>query len=344
MKIEPKELEKEQSEIFLRSVNVNQSDQTVVYPFVQAPILKDQSSLYCASFEIAWNKIRDDIINQPIKLEQTVAWVEYLNDAPKNTSIGEKYITALAGFGKDNISSRITNELKRKFDMAIDLNYTLNSTDILSFAYLKKNIEFYSPLAEDFGREKLIFNGSDTVDFFGLKHGWANPTYKSNLRIHDYLNENDFIFQIGTKSGLDEVYFAKIQPESTLIKTYEKVISRVGKNNLELLGGQEQVRIPYVKLNLTKEFEKVRNAKLANTDFQTYFIGHAVQIIDFDLNETGILLESMADIYMLEAMSETEPRKLIFDRPFLIILKEKKADLPYFLMWVDNAEFMRKTK
>jgi hypothetical protein len=36
------------------------------------------------------------------------------------------------------------------------------------------------------------------------------------------------------------------------------------------------------------------------------------------------------------------PRDFTFDRPFLIALKQRDVDDPFFLMWVANAELMRK--
>lgn len=36
------------------------------------------------------------------------------------------------------------------------------------------------------------------------------------------------------------------------------------------------------------------------------------------------------------------PRNFIFDRPYLLILKEKNAQYPYLLMWDDNEEILQR--
>lgn len=318
----------------------NEYQNSLISPAINMTIEKDKNSIYCSSFEISWNKIRDEILNGHIQFSKSVAWVDFLNEQPKNNSISSEYVSSIVGFGKDDILTKIKSELKKKFNYDYNPEYVLKETDILAVAYLKKEIRFYSQLNEYFEGEKLLFNDSVNVLFFGLKHGWTNPTYKSKLRIHDYINKDDFIFQIGTKAGKDEIYFAKINPESTLEKTYQKVMKRVKKGNLELLGNDEQVRIPYIKFSIKNEFQEVEGAKILNKGYETYFIGKAVQIIDFDLNETGITLESTAESDMLECISEQEPKKLIFDKPFLIVLKETNKKNPYFLMWVNNAKFM----
>ena len=35
-----------------------------------------------------------------------------------------------------------------------------------------------------------------------------------------------------------------------------------------------------------------------------------------------------------------EPRRLAFDRPFLLYLKERESDVPYFAMWIENEEVL----
>ena len=312
---------------------------TIILPHKNLEIQNNKNYVYCSSFEISWNKIRDEILNSPVLLDRHIAWVDSLNKLPENNSISPDYISAIVGFSKDDILAKIKSELKEKFNFNYNPDYELNETDILSVAYLKKEIKFYKALNEHFGDEKLLFNGTTDVVFFGVSHGSEDPTYKSKLRIHDYINRDDFIFEIETKSNKDEVYFAKISPESTMEETYQKVIARINKNNLEFLDRDEQVKIPYIKFNIKKEFYEVEGANILNENFSKYFIGRAIQIINFDLNESGITVESIAETYSSICFIR-EPKKLIFDKPFLIIIKEKEKEEPYFLMWINNSELM----
>jgi hypothetical protein len=34
------------------------------------------------------------------------------------------------------------------------------------------------------------------------------------------------------------------------------------------------------------------------------------------------------------------PREFIVDRPFLIVIKRRSAEQPYFVAWIDNAELL----
>jgi len=313
---------------------------TSVTPIRDAEIDTINNLVYCASFEISWNILKEEIIKEKIVLDEQVNWVNYLNVQTKNNSINPENIYTLIDFGKNINLTSVKSELKEKFKIEFNQNIELADTDIFSFVYLNKEIEFYSELSDYFGKERLMFNDTNGVDFFGLKFGWANPVYKENLRIYDYKNENDFIFQIGAKNGNDEIFLAKITPEETLEQTYTAVINRVNKSKVDLLGDDEQVRIPYINLNIEKEYREVEGAKIKNEDFNNYSIGKAIQIIDFKLNEQGISLTSIAENVMYECDLENEPRKLIFNKPFLIILKEKDKDEPYFLMWINNSELV----
>ena len=62
-------------------------------------------------------------------------------------------------------------------------------------------------------------------------------------------------------------------------------------------------------------------------------------MIRFKLNEKGSILKSEA---RLKDKLGRRPLAIIFNKPFLIYLKQKDAQYPYFAMWVDNSELLMK--
>ncbi len=62
----------------------------------------------------------------------------------------------------------------------------------------------------------------------------------------------------------------------------------------------------------------------------------AQQDILFKLDRSGASLRSEAKMYTLG-----KGPSFIVDNPFLIYMKKRGADLPYFVMWVDNAELLQ---
>jgi hypothetical protein len=71
-------------------------------------------------------------------------------------------------------------------------------------------------------------------------------------------------------------------------------------------------------------------------------VADAVQFIKFLLNEEGARLRSeMAMTMRCMAFVQEEPRRFIFDKPFLVYLKQGGKQ-PYFAAWIANTELMKK--
>ena len=58
------------------------------------------------------------------------------------------------------------------------------------------------------------------------------------------------------------------------------------------------------------------------------------------MNEKGVKLVSEAVIIGCTASASMSMHTMIFDRPFLIMMKRAQADRPYFALWVDNPELL----
>jgi len=78
--------------------------------------------------------------------------------------------------------------------------------------------------------------------------------------------------------------------------------------------------------------------QLLNAKFRGLWLKTALQTIDFRLDRSGVELQSEAAVAVASA---AEPN-FIFDRPFLIVVKKRGAERPFFVMWVDNAELLCK--
>ena len=71
-------------------------------------------------------------------------------------------------------------------------------------------------------------------------------------------------------------------------------------------------------------------------------ITSAVQNIRFQMDEKGVRLKSESHI-SIGCSANGPPRIdyfLIFDKPFLLLLQRTDAEMPYFALWVDNAELL----
>jgi len=68
----------------------------------------------------------------------------------------------------------------------------------------------------------------------------------------------------------------------------------------------------------------------------------AVQNTRFEMNEKGVELKPEA--HMAFGCGREAPRvrqhRMIFDKPFLLLMERAGANLPHFALWVDNAELL----
>lgn len=54
------------------------------------------------------------------------------------------------------------------------------------------------------------------------------------------------------------------------------------------------------------------------------------------MDRSGVVLEGQSTVAAASAL----PRKLSFNRPFLVYMQKRGAERPFFVMWVDNAELL----
>ena len=59
------------------------------------------------------------------------------------------------------------------------------------------------------------------------------------------------------------------------------------------------------------------------------------QDVMFKLDRRGAEVRSESGVY-----EASESTYFVFDRPFLVVMKKRGAEHPYFVMWVDNAELI----
>ena len=94
---------------------------------------------------------------------------------------------------------------------------------------------------------------------------------------------------------------------------------------------------PAKNFNLHKTFEGLSKLQLSNGKI----LKKSVQNIKFRLDESGAFV--LSEAYITLALGSREVSHLIFDKPFLLMVKYKDATLPYFAIWIANGELLSKT-
>lgn len=334
------------------AVDSSQLKNTVMVPYLSAGIQKGQNLVYCSTFQLAWNELRNNIIKDDIKIDGNPEISDYLNSSHVSKGdLFEDCYVAKAGLKKDDIINTINKELRKKFGISavqLDSNTIENPDDILAYAYLNKKISF-KYLFEDLDN-LLTFqteSGKKSVESFGIRMYQNNAGYDkmiTQVDIIDYQSDDDFIIKLHGENPEDEIILAKTDPEDTLQDTVQVVEKRIKSGSTCSIDANDKLWIPVINFNLNKHYDELENKGIINSKFTGYYIKEALQNLRFRLNKGGAETESGAKLELTLGVTPRKEKNLIFDKPFLVYLKEKDKTYPYVAIWVDNAEIMTQAK
>jgi hypothetical protein len=218
----------------------------------------------------------------------------------------------------------------------------------VAYAYLQKRLPFVTSF--DRLKQPLRFHAADgeiEVASFGIEdfasHDPREKSLREQVTVLDYVGRDDFVLQLNTQQ--DRIVLAKIPRAATLAETVATTRARIaqplGRIVQKKLDIEEPLVIPLLSLFVERRYTEVIGRTVLNPGFSALFVADATQLIRLQLDESGAILEAEGRILLLNGDEPPpEPRRFVFDQPFLIYLQERQAKQPYFAMWVENAEVL----
>jgi hypothetical protein len=156
----------------------------------------------------------------------------------------------------------------------------------------------------------------------------------------------EFVVDLCKHTDPYQIVLARVSRLNTLGETLGTIEQKITSfkrdpqyNTRRKLDPTDELIVPDILFKLTHHFKELESKRLANPKWRAleYFIFEARQMVDFSLSRTGVVLKSEGRVGAGGGL----PRRLHFDKPFLIYVKKRGADYsPFFVMWVDNAELM----
>lgn len=304
---------------------VSELKSTEFIPTLESSISSDKNAVYAATLLYAWDEIRKEI-GTPLVIENSYSDLVLLDKS-------KSYLDVLE-----------SNEYTTEIDVE-DFKVTAK-------AEFKKALPFEIPLISF--KDKLVFNNTKVASF-GIDDSRHITIHI--IEIVYYKNDNNFIIKLLPKEKEHEIILFKTEEKyssiaemNNAIKKYSKVGTAEIKNyKLQwkyLLREEDEVIIPKFNFNLETNHKTLENSKFT-AGKEEYFIEKAKQRTAFILDEMGAEVESDALIETAtteESIQEEKPKpkKMKFDKPFLILLQRKAAENPYFALWNANSELMTK--
>ncbi len=335
-----------------------QLSQTILVPTLDIPAPPGNNVIWCSSFELAWDRLKDDVIKEPIQLAEANDLAQLLNNANVSASdVKASDCYTAAGLVRDNIVGNIAADMKATFpDAIVPKLQTDDPEAIIAYAYLEAHVKFQRPY-RDYPYEFLFYdshNHKTAVAAFGF---WAVGTvddetaeqaellYYSEGRVQDgnTIENADFVVDLCRTSMPYQIVAAAVRPEDTLAKTLAQVDRKVKEyaeqKGKPYLAENNAVLVPDAFYSVGHHFEQLEGDMLVNPGFKTSEIVQAVQDVRFRLDRGGASLKSAA-YEVSAALKAKTPIACVFNRPFLLYMKNRGAQRPFFVMWVDNAELL----
>ena len=295
-----------------------------------------QDRVWVGTFQIVWNDFMDKIAFNKIKFPSgTPVIVNELNKQDFTIEeLNEKCYYRYVGKIKKNTKKVIAKAIKKKFNETSDLleqiDLTPDDRRILVYAMLKKDFEFVNPF------DKL---GVDTfrdtqAEYFGINEA-SSKELDYGVKVLFYNNTSDFAVMLDT-NGRDEVYLYKTPTTKTFNYIYADMLKKQaaysGDSNF---GENDELMVPNLQFFEEKSFDEICGNRVKGTNI---IIDQAMETVKFEMNNTGVKLKSEAAITAMTTalLPPSDPRFFYFNDTFVVFLKEKGKNKPYFALRVYN--------
>lgn len=322
--------------------------ETVVVPTLDTPMPENKSSIWCGSFQMAWNELTTKVVKEPIRLADAGDVAERLN-AAKFTSAdlipGSFYSNA--GFVRDGIVPEIKAAMNRQFP-EVELPELGDGNVAIAYAYLAVSSPFTLPYFED----HLLFNASNgkqtKVQAFGIAgHGKSTPELRNQVAIlfanpQHKEDPGEFAIDLCKDSTPIQVVVARVERKGSLAETFSHVQARIKESaaakDAAVSFGDDRLLVPVMNWKINHHYSELEKKVFQNRSVRDLYIDKAFQTIQFKLDKNGADLKSEAVSYDAKSQS----RHYHLDRPYLLYMKKRGADNAFLVMWIDNAELMAK--
>ena len=295
------------------------------------------------AMNLAWNELNQNILHEPLRLSTNdkiaLGMVGKLNNATfSNKDLDKSSYYVKSGYGQQTVET-INKESRDKFPEKSfgDLMISLKPTDIIAYAYFLKKVEYMNAFKEI----TVKFNNEDVKGFFAY-----NGPQRKNVKILRYSNDDHFIVSIRLKDSSDELIMAKgygmADPRGLVDEINMSSVSPVGD-----MDNGDRFAAPKLHLDHERSYSELMDKFLANAGFAEYSIEQMYEKIKFDMDEKGARVENEAVIIGLEnspMVKQKVYKRLIFDKPYWVMMKRKNSKIPFFILGVSNTELMEKAE
>lgn len=295
-----------------------------------------QDRVWVGTFQLVWNDLMERVaLGAPIRFsEGTPDSVNELNEKLFTTEdISSKSYYKHLGKITKNTKKNIEKAIKKKFNETSDILDTLDLTPsnhrYIAYAMLKKDFKFEQPFNK-LGQSNFKDN---QTEFFGITKE-SSDDLRNTVEVLFY-NSNEYAVKLNTL-GQDEVYIYRTSTTKPFNLIYEDMLKKQarydGKKNFSDI---DELKVPNLKFFEEKRFAELEGKRIKGTQAM---IETAIESIKFNMDNEGVELKSeaaiIAKLTSAAPSAKPEPRYFYFNDTFVLFLKEKNKEKPYFALRV----------
>ena len=298
------------------------------------------NTIWCGTFNLIWNDLKNDLAKQDIVFTPQLEEVINLNKGTFGTKdLNESSYYKKYGHPTLELKKEMEKAIKEKFnessDILDDFDWNGSLDDYILYAMLKKVFTFPTPF------DKLndsYFKDVNDVKYFGIND-------KSESKLRDqvtvlYYEDTGYAVKLNTNEN-DEVILVMGDNGSSFLDVYNNTINKSNSYTKKTFTKNDYLMVPNINLNIKKSFDQLTNKTFLFSNGDEYHISKALQTIKFELDNKGGKIKSEAGMQVSKnsvAFDEDERRVFNFNDTFIIFLKEKNKDLPYFAAKVSDIK------
>ena len=309
--------------IYNKYIKNNTNHNITMNPSYQSTLDENTiNNLWVGTLDLAWKDLEEKIGLNKIELEGEMPQIA--NDLNEST------------FSKEMLNP---NDYKINVERTVTNGYKIDAT-------LNKELNFLE-LFDNFSDYKWTFgNSEEYIKYFGINNASPEKMNKNveilfyNKLNNDSLLSNDMAIKLKTKEG-DEIILYRTDDKKSFDEYYEDIKAKTKnyKGRTEF-SQDDELRVPYVKVNGMINYNQLYDKKIKNS--KGLYIYDVIQNVNFNLNEKGCNLSSKATMVTEYMGIGQDTKYCYFQDTFIIFMKEKNSDKPYFALKVDNNDILEK--
>lgn len=315
---------------------------TIFLPTLESPIPEGKTAIWCSTLALAWQHLENNVFQKPVVVIGAEEVSRDLSRAATGEIAAEDYYVK-AGWVEDGIVEEIQRDFKAMFPKARQPKIESSPKKLaIAFAYLQTAIKFPHPFNE--AAKPMPFKDSSgkitPVQVFGLPEELQGKKSEKREQVQVlFQNKEEFALDLSRATKPYQIVLARIQRKPTLKATMDDLNGRISSGSRRDVNDGAIMLVPNMDWKIDHRFTELEGKSFQGMEA---WFGRAYQWIDFKMDRKGIILSSGAGLDVVyNGHDPGQPEYLLFDRPYLIVLRKRGTIDPFFAMWVDNAELLQ---